>query len=71
MTMFLQIDVLLILELSAWAVIFIIPGIIISNYIRNRKKEKISKWFSEIGIEYKKRVQEWLSNSVLCDFRNN
>jgi len=40
MTIFLQIDVLLILELSAWAVIFIIPGIIISNYIRNRKKEK-------------------------------
>jgi len=43
MTVFLQIDVLLALELSAWAVIFIIPGIIISNYIRNRKKEKISK----------------------------
>jgi len=39
MTMFLQIDVLLILELSAWGVIFLIPGIIIANYLRMRKKK--------------------------------
>ena len=40
MTIFLQIDLLLILELSAWVVIFTIPAIIISNYLRERKKGK-------------------------------
>jgi len=39
MTMFLQIDILLMLELSAWGVIFLIPGIIIANYLRMRKKK--------------------------------
>jgi len=39
MTIFLQIDVLLALELSAWVIIFTIPAIILANYLRQRKKK--------------------------------